>query len=122
MAIATRAAAHAPRVIRAPVRAQLRLQAAGALARSGRLAEAKRLLNDVRSEVAEDPVTSREPHASALLQIEAAVRLRLGDIDTARALLTELLRRNPERTERLLRSRRFRELSLDRAAAAQARQ
>jgi predicted Zn-dependent protease len=108
-------------VIRAPVRAQLRLQAAGALARSGRLEEARRLLNDVRSEVAEDPVASREPHASVLLQIEAAVRLRLGDADTARALLNELLRRNPDRTERLLRSRRFRELSLDQPAPAQVR-
>jgi serine/threonine-protein kinase len=121
VAIATRAAANAPRVIRGPVRAQLRLQAAGALARSGRLAEAKRLLNDVRSEVAEDRLASREPFASKLLEIEAGVRLRLGDADTARALLTELLRRNPDRTERLLRSRRFRELSLDRAAAAQVR-
>ena len=112
LAIASRAEAQAPRVIRPVVSAQLRTLAAGALARAGRNGEAQQVLSEVRNAVAANPQAAREPFGTELLEIEAGVRLRLGERDTAGALLRELLRRQPERAIRLTASRRFRELAI----------
>jgi tetratricopeptide (TPR) repeat protein len=112
LSIALRAEGQAPRVIRSVVGAQLRTQAAGALARAGKRDDAKRVLEEVRTTVAANPLAAREPFGTELLEIEAGVRLRLGERDTAAALLRELLRRQPDRGARLTASRRFRELAI----------
>jgi len=109
--VAGLAIANAPRVIRPSVALQLRTLAAGVLARTSP-SGARRLLAEVDSTAAADPDAAREPFSSDLLELEAGVRLRLGDRERARDLLAELLRRHPDRAARLGQSRRFRGLPI----------
>ena len=118
LAIATRATAAAPRVIRQSVGAQLQTLAAGVLARAGATGQARRVLAEVAATLAADPQVGREPFRSELLEIRVAVRLRLGERDSAAALLRQLVRMHPEQAGRYARSRRFRGVPLDSLPAA----
>ena len=113
LAIATRATAAAPRVIRESVGAQLRTLAAGVLARAGAASQARRVLDEVAATLAADPRAGREPFGSELTEIRVGVRLRLGERDSAAMLLRQLVRLHPEQAGRYARSRRFRGVPLD---------
>jgi len=113
LAVAARATAAAPRVIRQSVGAQLQTLAAGVLARAGAPGEARRVLAEVAAALAADPQAGREPFGSELLEIRVGVRLRLGERDSAAVLLRQLVRLHPEQAGRYARSRRFRGVPLD---------
>jgi serine/threonine-protein kinase len=118
LAIATRATAAAPRVIRQSVGAQLQTLAAGVLARAGAAGQARRVLAEVAATLAADPQVGREPFGSELTELRVGVRLRLGERDSAAVLLRQLVRLHPEQAGRYARSRRFRGVSLDTAPTA----
>jgi serine/threonine-protein kinase len=113
LAIATRATAAAPRVIRESVGAQLRTLAAGVMARAGAAGQARRVLAEVAATLAADPFVRREPYGSMLTEIRVGVRLRLGERDSAAVLLRQLVRLRPEQAGRYARSRKFRGVLLD---------
>jgi serine/threonine-protein kinase len=113
LAIAARATAAAPRVIRQSVGAQLHTLAAGVLARAGAAGQARRVLADVAATLAADPGAGREPFGSVLLEIRVGVRQRLGERDSAAVLLRQLVRLHPEQAGRYARSRKFRGVPLD---------
>ena len=113
LAIAARATAAAPRVIRQSVGAQLQTLAAGVLARAGAAAQARRVLAEVAATLAADPHVGREPFGSELTEIRVGVRLRLGERDSAALLLRELVRLHPDQVARYSRGRRFRGVPLD---------
>jgi len=100
-------------VIRRAVDAQLRTLFAGVLARLGRTGDAHRVLDSVHAAAAADSTFGRGQHGAELLQLEAAVRVRLGQPDTAMRLLEEYLRRFPDAADRLRQSRRFKGLPID---------
>jgi hypothetical protein len=108
--IAANATAAAPAMVRSGIEAQLHVLVAGVLARLGQTADAERLLDSVRTAVAGNRAVAVEPYGTELLQIEAGVRVRLGQRETAITLLNEYLKRKPGLGDWLLRSRRFREL------------
>ena len=113
-AVARTAIAAAPDVIRPAIRAQIQTLLAGVLARAGAPSNARRLLADVHAATQADSHVAREPFGTELLEIEAAVRLRMGQTDSATVLLQELLRRQPDLRARLQRSRRFRDVPFER--------
>jgi tetratricopeptide (TPR) repeat protein len=113
-AVARAAIAAAPEVIRPAVRVQVQTLLAGALARAGAPSNARRVLAEVDAAIRANPGIAREPFGADLLEIQAAVRLRMGQTDSATVLIRELLRREPDRGVRLQRSRRFRDVPFER--------
>ncbi len=112
--IAREATRAAESVIRSAVGAQLDLLAAGVLARTGDPAAARRIVRRVRAALASDSAVGRGPHGTELLEIEASVWARLGELDSAAVRLRELFPRQPDRALRLSLSRRSRELPRER--------
>jgi serine/threonine-protein kinase len=118
--IARDATAAAPEVIRESVGAQLQTLAAGVLARAGSARSAASLLDAVQTGIAADSTIAREPFGSERLQLEAAVRLRLGQPEVAIKLLQAYMKQRPGSADWLARSRRFRGLPLERLSDAPA--
>ena len=116
--IAREAAAAAPEVIRGSVSAQLQTLVAGVLARAGTGTAAERLLDAVQTAIVADSAIAREPFGSERLQLEAGVRLRLGQPEAAARLLQAYMKRQPSSAEWLARSRRFRGLPVERLSDA----
>ena len=110
--IARNASAAAPELIQRAVSAQLEVLVAGVLARMGAADSARRVLDAVAALVSADASLAREPASSTLLELEAAVRVQLGEPEAAIRLLTGYVRRTPHRREALARDRRFRDLPI----------
>jgi eukaryotic-like serine/threonine-protein kinase len=87
--------------LRAVMRPYLSIIAAGVVARAGEKGKAEQMLTEARAAAPNDP---------ELLTVEAAVRVQLGEYDTARRLLTNYLERNPSARPRLEQSRIFKPL------------
>jgi hypothetical protein len=96
-----------PDLIRGVVVAQLEMVAAGALARMGQLDSAKRVVNRVRARINTDPHLTGDAAGPELLELEASVRLLLGEREAAARLLGEYLQSHPDRRTQLSRSRRY---------------
>ena len=112
--VARTAVAAAEPTIQRAIAAQMETHVAAVLARLGQRDEAERHLQSVRSMMAADSSVAVEPHGTALLQFEAAARARLGQADAAAALLTQYMKRQPGSASWLARSRRFRDLPVER--------
>ena len=112
--IARASTALAPEPIRSPVSAQLEMLVAGVVARSGLPDSARRVLATIADRVALDSTIARVPFDQTLRELEAAVRVQLGEPDAAIALLAAILRTRPDRRVALSRDRRFRDLPFTR--------
>ena len=110
--VARNAAGAASDFTKAAASAQLETLVAGVLARVGAADSARRVLDGIAGRVKADPSIAREPHGSELLELEASVRVRLGEPKTAIKLLTTYLNRRPYRRAALARDRRFRDLEI----------
>jgi serine/threonine-protein kinase len=108
--LAQRATAAAQTAIRATTGAQLDILVAGVLARAVPGDSAPRVLERIRVRAAADPHIARD---RARLQLEAGVRVLLGQHDIAVQLLHEYFESLPDERAVLVRSRRFQPLLPD---------
>jgi hypothetical protein len=87
---------------------------AGVLARTGPPGAAERALTAVHARVRTDSSIAREPHQSGLLLLEASVYARLDQPNAAITRLQEYVRRRPQDKITLAKSRRFKDLPIER--------